>query len=66
METSFSEGYMEYSDALRQAIAEMPLKWDLSTCDYQPQLAFSAEETEAKQQYGVENKAEHTKWYVSC
>ena len=50
---AFSEGYMDYSDALRQAIAEMPPKWDFSTWDYQTQLACSAEETEAIQQYGV-------------
>ena len=55
METSFafSEGYMDYSDALRQAIAEVPTKWDFSTWDYQTQLACSAEKTEAIQQYGV-------------
>ena len=45
---------MDYSGALRQAIAEMPPKWDFSTWDYQTQLACSAEETEATQQYGVE------------
>ena len=55
IETSFafSEGYMDYSDALRQAIAEMLPKWDFSTWEYQTQLACSAEETEAIQQYGV-------------
>ena len=55
METSFafSEGYMDYSNALRQAIAEMPSKWDFTTWDYQTQLACSAAETEAIQQYGV-------------
>ena len=50
-----SEGYVNYFDALWQAIAEMsPKKWDVSTWDYQTLLACSAEETEAIQQYGVE------------
>ena len=44
---------MDYSVALRQATAEMPPKWDSSTWNYQTQLACSAEETEAIQQYGV-------------
>ena len=59
METSFSfsEGYVNYSDALRQAIhllhsGDAP-KWDFSTWDYQTQLTCSAEESEAIQQYGV-------------
>ena len=34
-------------------IAEVPPEWDFSTCDYQTQLACSAEETEAIQQYGI-------------
>ena len=48
---------MNYSDALRQAIHRLHSgdapKWDFSTWDYQTQLACSAEETEAIQQYGV-------------
>ena len=51
-----SEGYIDDSDALRQAIiiAEMRPKWDFSIWDHQTQLAYPAEETEAIQQYGVE------------
>ena len=45
---------MDYSNALRQAIAEVPPKWGFSTWDYQTELACSAEEREAIQQYGVE------------
>eukprot|EP00904_Undaria_pinnatifida_P012419 jgi/Undpi1/8307/HiC_scaffold_25.g10776.m1 len=51
-----SGGNMDYSDALRQAIAKMRPKWDFSTWDYRTVLACSAEETEAIHQYGVEQR----------
>ena len=56
VETPFalSEGYMDYSDALQQATAEMPPKRNISALDNQTQPACSAEETHATQQYGVE------------
>ena len=51
----WSEGYLDYSDALRRAtVVEITPKWDSSTWNYQTQLDCPAEETEAIQQYGVE------------
>ena len=47
-------GSMDYSNGLRQAIAETPPEWDFSTWDYQTELACCAEKPEAIQQYGVE------------
>ena len=48
---------MDYSDALQQAIAEIPPRWYFSTWDYRTALDCSEKETEAVyHQYVVEQR----------